>query len=147
MVDDQTWGTIVLGLETLIVIALTFALTEARRLRVSRHRMLMISIYLLQGAILLSWMGPNFLESYSFFNANRDRFWRILLHASIGTTVALLATGIIIAMLIEPEIHVAKMKRGKPLMRTTYALWVLNYLLGAYNFFDRYYPDETPNLL
>lgn len=141
MVDDQAWGTIVLSLETLIVIGLTTAVVEARRLRISRHRLLIFSVYILQGLVLLSWMGPNFLDGYGFFNANRDQFWRVLLHASIGTIVALLATGLIIAMLIEPEIHVSKMKRGKPLMRTVYTLWVLNYLLGVYNFLYRYYPE------
>lgn len=147
MVDDQTWGTIVLGVETLIILTLTTAVIEARRLRIDRHRILIFSAYVVQGIVLLSWMLPNFLDGYSFFNSNRDQFWRILLHAGLGGIIALLATGMIIGMLLEPEIHVAKMKRGKPLMRTVYGLWFFNYLLGTYNFMLRYYEDMVPSFL
>lgn len=138
-IEDETFGLYILILETLIIITISLALMEARKLRLSRHRALMISAYLVQATIVFFWMARKFVEGYSFLSMDPLSRWNIFLHVGIGTTVAFLATGWIIAILVDPEINVAKAKRAKPLMRTIYSLWVFNFLLGLFNYLNRYH--------
>ncbi|MCH8905798.1 MAG: hypothetical protein IH840_01815 [Candidatus Heimdallarchaeota archaeon] len=135
--DDETFGGIILIIETLLVIALTIAVIEARRLRTHVHRRIVIVVYIIQILIVLIWMGRSFLDASAIsLLLDTPLLWTLTLHVTIGIVVLMLAGGWIIAMTVDPDIHVAKMKRGKPLMRTIYVLWVFNYLLGAFNYFN-----------
>ena len=137
--SNQTYGLYVWIIETLIVLTLTLAVIEARRLRIEHHRAMVITCYSVQWLMVLSWMGRNFLHNFNRFNTDWDERWTLLLHVIIGSLVLLLATGWIVTMYVDPDIHVAKLKRGKPLMRTVYTLWVINYLIGSFNYFNRWY--------
>lgn len=146
MVEDIVWASIVLGFETLIVISLIYAGVQARRLKIYRHKPLMITNYLVQLTIWILWMLPKFMRDetniFLRFSAilqlDPKMFWSVMLHIIIGSSVGILATFLVFVMVLFPEINVSKMKKLKPVMRLTIVLWILNYSLGVYNFINKY---------
>ncbi|MCY3412435.1 MAG: hypothetical protein INQ03_12430 [Candidatus Heimdallarchaeota archaeon] len=137
MVDRIVWATIVLFLETLIVIGLYIAVYNVRRLRISFKKRLMTSLVVFQGIIFFVWMFPTVLRAWGFVFADPIRLFPAL-HFIIGITVAISAVILVIILHVYPDINIKKLRILRPLMIYTFIAWQINYLIGLYNYINGY---------
>lgn len=131
---------IVLIIEYGLVLILTLAVFEARRLRTNWHHFWIYSAYFTQLVIWAYWMARGVDYSRENIEASGASWVSIVLSAHIifGFIVGIAATYLVAIYLINREMTVPRLKRTKPIMKFVYYGWVSNVLLGTVLFLGLY---------
>ena len=123
----------------MILILIITGFTFARRKKYEIHEKWMFSAIILAAASFFTWMAPSYIRNFHVIVSEFSSPGVIItnLHAACGIITGSLAVYIVLVMKVGlPERFTVK--RVRRLMRTTFALWWLTFILG-FSFYLWYY--------
>lgn len=126
-------------LHLVILVLIVTGFTFARRKRFEIHEKWMFSAIVLVAISFLVWMAPSYIGNFHVIVSEAYSPGVIItnLHVILGTITGILVVYIIIRMKFDlPQRFTVK--RLKRLMRTTFTLWWLTFLIGL-SFYIYYY--------
>lgn len=122
-----------------ILIFIITGFTFARRKRFEIHEKWMFSAIILVTVSFFAWMAPSYIGNFQVIVSEFKSPGVIItnMHVAFGTITGILALHIVIRMKVDlPEKFTVK--RVRRLMRTTFTLWWLTFILGL-SFYLWYY--------
>lgn len=133
-------ATVVLTIEVILVCALLMARYGARRLNLKIHHGVVYSITIINGFIIVFWMGQRALR---FLPRQLERFpdsFMFFTHVVLGLTTMTLALGLtslyLVKVVKKETIPLPLIRRTKPIMITTAILWILTFIVGVINYLN-----------
>ena len=121
--------------ETILVVGMMIGwLYGSRRMDFKVHHRAVYPIILIHAITVGVWMIPIAFERLPFMLANPAENWYQIAHDMLGFIGVLL--GVVMALMFGPrkEMPLKLLKKTRPIMFLTIAIWVLSFILGAYWF-------------
>jgi len=132
----EMYGTIALAVmiaETVIVVAMMIGwLYGSRRMDIKLHHRVVYPATLIHAITVGAWMIPIALERFPIMMASPMENWYQITHDMLGFVA--IGLGLIMGLLFgtRKEMPIKLLKKTRPVMLLTVALWVISFVLGLY---------------
>ncbi|MGY5876435.1 MAG: hypothetical protein RTU30_11875 [Candidatus Thorarchaeota archaeon] len=125
----------VIVLESVVLIALIVGwIYGSRRMDFNLHHRAVWFVALVHMLTVGLWMIPRALERLSIMLNNPIVNWYQIVHDIVGILAIALGVILVLVFLIKKGMPLKLLKRTRPLMFLTIAVWVVAFILGAYWF-------------
>ena len=129
----ELFALVVMMAETVIVVALMIGwLYGARRMNFKLHHRAVYPAVLFHSITVGAWMIPIALERLPLMLASPMENWYQIAHDTLGIIGIALGLIMVLMFVTKKEMPLKLLKRTRPVMFLTVAIWVISFILGAY---------------